>query len=171
MIKALAEEDIHKGIKYNVWSSTKQGNQTLNNAYKYTAEKGGSVYLFFTSKESGRFLGLARMKSEVEFDKTFPFWTRDNKWGGLFQLDWLLIKDVPFKQFKEITITMSDGSTRPVTYSRDSQEIPLNEGKKMLEIMENYINSNTILEHFEYYDLRQENYEKSLMQMQGVYQG
>jgi hypothetical protein len=31
----------------------------------------------------------------------------------------------------------------------------------MMEIMEKYLNTNTILEHFEYYDLRQENYEKN----------
>lgn len=31
----------------------------------------------------------------------------------------------------------------------------------MMEKMEKYLNSNTILEHFEYYDMRQENYEKN----------
>ena len=31
----------------------------------------------------------------------------------------------------------------------------------MIEIFESYQNSNTILEHFEYYDVRQDNYEKA----------
>jgi hypothetical protein len=31
----------------------------------------------------------------------------------------------------------------------------------MISIFENYKNTNTILEHFEYYDVRQENYEKN----------
>ena len=31
----------------------------------------------------------------------------------------------------------------------------------MTQIIDNYLNTNTILEHFEYYDLRQENYEKN----------
>ena len=30
-----------------------------------------------------------------------------------------------------------------------------------MEKIEKYLNSNTILEHFEYYDMRQENYEKN----------
>jgi len=30
----------------------------------------------------------------------------------------------------------------------------------MVDIIQNYLNTNTILEHFEYYDIRQENYEK-----------
>jgi len=31
----------------------------------------------------------------------------------------------------------------------------------MVDIIQNYLNTNTILEHFEYYDIRQENYEKN----------
>lgn len=158
VIKALSEEDIHKGIKYNLWCSTKNGNQTLNNAFKNT---GGNVILFFTSQISRQFLGAARMKSEVQFDKVFPLWTRDNKWGGLFELEWIFIKDVPFRQFKDLVIKMSDGTSKPVHYSRDSQEVTYNDGKKIIEIMDNYLNSNSILEHFEYYDMRQENYERT----------
>jgi hypothetical protein len=30
-----------------------------------------------------------------------------------------------------------------------------------MEKIEKYLNTNTILEHFEYYDMRQENYEKN----------
>ncbi len=54
-----------------------------------------------------------------------------------------------------------DGERKPVSNSRDTQEIPLVEGKKMIGILEKYVNTNTILEHFEYYDMRQENYEKN----------
>jgi hypothetical protein len=99
------------------------------------------------------------MVKEVE-EKYFPFWTQDNKWGGLFEIEWIFIKDVPFREFKNIEITMRDGTVKPVTFSRDTQEVPFAEGKTMLEIIQNYVNTNTILEHFEYYDIRQENYEK-----------
>jgi len=33
----------------------------------------------------------------------------------------------------------------------------------MLETFENYTNANSILEQFEFYDLRQENYEKAYL--------
>ena len=161
IIKSFSEEDVHKAIKYNVWTSTKSGNQTLNTAFKMTQEKGGNVYLFFSCNGSGRFVGLARMKKEVEYDKCFPYWTQDNKWGGLFELEWIFIKDVPFKQFKNIVIMMKDGERKPVTNSRDTQEVPFQEGKKMIEIIHSFSNTNTILEHFEYYDIRQDNYEKN----------
>ena len=48
IIKSFSEEDVHKAIKYKVWSSTKTGNQTLNNSFKLTKELGGEVYLFYS---------------------------------------------------------------------------------------------------------------------------
>jgi hypothetical protein len=160
VIKSFSEEDVHKAIKYSVWTSTKNGNQTLNNSFKLAKEKGGYVYLFFSCNGSGRFVGVARMRTEVDYNKYFPYWTQDNKWGGLFDIEWIYIKDVPFREFKNIIITLKDGERKCVSFSRDTQEIPAQDGIKMLQIIQSYINTNTILEHFEYYDIRQENYEK-----------
>ena len=162
VIKSFSEEDVHKSIKYGVWSSSKNGNQTLTNSYKLSKEKGGSVYLFFSCNGSGRFVGVARMKTELEPERHFQYWTQDEKWPGLFEVEWVMIKDVPFREFKNIIITMKDGETKPISNSRDCQEIPFTYAKTMIEIFENYQNTNSILEHFEYYDIRQENYEKQL---------
>ena len=48
VIKSFSEEDVHKSIKYGVWSSSKNGNQTLTNSFKLTQEKKGDIYLFFS---------------------------------------------------------------------------------------------------------------------------
>ena len=162
VIKSFSEEDVHKSIKYGVWSSSKNGNLTLNNGFNITKEKNGNVYLFYSCNGSGRFCGVAKMKTPVDENRTFEFWTQDNKWPGLFEVEWLFIKDVPFKEFKDIIITMKDGEVKPVSNSRDTQEIPYEQGKIMIEKIEIYQNSNTILEHFEFYDLRQENYVKNM---------
>ena len=102
------------------------------------------------------------MVGPLDEKKMFMYWTQDSKWAGLFNIDWIFIKDVPFKAFKGIEIEMKTGETRPVTFSRDTQEVPFNEGKRVIEIIESFQNMNTILEHFEYYDVRQENYEKTI---------
>ena len=162
VIKSFSEEDVHKSIKYGVWSSSKNGNLTLTNAYNITKEKNGNVYLFFSCNGSGRFTGICRMKTPCDENKHFEFWTQDNKWPGLFEVEWLFIKDVPFKEFKDIIITMKDGEIKPISNSRDTQEIPFEQAKIMIERISKYQNSNTILEHFEFYDLRQENYEKNM---------
>ena len=165
VIKSFSEENVHKSIKYGVWSSSKNGNQTLTNSYNLAQGKKGDVYLFFSCNGSGRFVGVAKMKSACDNNKSFEYWTQDGKWPGIFEVEWIFIKDVPFKEFKNIIITMKDGETKPISNSRDCQEIPFNYAKIMIEIFEVYQNSNTILEHFEYYDIRQENYEKQIKLM------
>ena len=162
VIKSFSEEDVHKSMKYGVWSSSKNGNLTLNNAFNITKEKNGNVYLFFSCNGSGRFCGVSRMKTPVDENRTFEFWTQDNKWPGLFEVEWIFIKDVPFKEFKNIIITMKDGEIKPVSNSRDTQEIPFEQAKIIMDKIGSYQNSNTILEHFEFYDLRQENYVKNM---------
>jgi hypothetical protein len=162
VIKSFSEEDVHKSIKYGVWSSSKNGNLTLSNAFHASHEKGGEVYLFFSCNGSGKYIGLARMKTPCDLNKSFELWTQDGKWMGLFDVEWIYIKDVPFKEFKDIKITMKDGEIKPVSNSRDTQEIPYEQGKIMVERISKYQNSNTILEHFEFYDIRQDNYEKNI---------
>ena len=162
VIKSFSEEDVHKSIKYNVWSSSKDGNLTLSNAFKITEENKGNVYLFFSCNGSGRYCGLARMKTPCDENKTFGLWTQDGKWPGLFDVEWLFIKDVPFKEFKNVIITMKDGEVKPISNSRDTQEVPFEQAKIMIQKIAEYQNTNTILEHFEFYDMRQENYERNM---------
>ena len=163
VIKSFTEENVHKSIKYGVWSSTKTGNLTLSNAFRNTQQNGGGVFLFFSCNGSGRYVGLARMRSPCDNKKNFEYWTQDGKWCGVFEVEWLFIKDVPFKEYKDIIITMKDGETKQISNARDTQEIPFEQAKAMIEKFETYENKNTILEHFEFYDLRQENFEKNKM--------
>ena len=106
IIKSFNEEDVHKAIKYSLWSSTKHGNKTLNDSFLSTKEKGGSVYLFFSCNGSGRYVGIAKMTSCVNEEKEFNYWTQDSKWPGLFDIEWISLKDVPFKCFKMLNIMM-----------------------------------------------------------------
>ncbi len=162
VIKSFSEEDVHKSIKYNVWSSSKNGNLTLSNAFRITEENKGNVYLFFSCNGSGRYAGIARMKTPCDETKTFGLWTQDGKWPGLFDVEWMFIKDVPFKEFKDIIITMKDGEVKPISNSRDTQEIPYDKAVIMIKRIAEYQNTNTILEHFEFYDMRQDNYERNM---------
>ncbi|KAG2247832.1 hypothetical protein Bca52824_087460 [Brassica carinata] len=54
---------IHKSIKYNVWSSTSNGNKKLNATYNEAAGDKSScpVFLIFSVNTSGQFVGLAEM--------------------------------------------------------------------------------------------------------------
>ena len=106
IIKSFNEEDVHKAIKYSLWCSTNSGNQTLNEAFRKTKEEGGEVYLFFSCNGSGRYIGMARMINEFNEKKQFNYWTQDSKWKGFFDIEWIYVKDIPFKCFKMINIIM-----------------------------------------------------------------
>ena len=53
---------------------------------------------------SGRFVGVARMVSNVDFNKVFEYWAMDEVWKGLMNVEWLFIKDVPNKFLKDIKL-------------------------------------------------------------------
>lgn len=66
MIKSYTEDDVHKSLKYEIWSSTDPGNKRLDKAFKETGGR-GPIYLFFSVNASGHFCGMAEMMTAVCF--------------------------------------------------------------------------------------------------------
>ena len=82
VIKSYTEDDVHKSLKYEIWSSTDPGNKRLDKAFKECAGR-GPIYLFFsvnaryafpprlsrmhtlTDNFSGHFCGMAEMLTPV----------------------------------------------------------------------------------------------------------
>ncbi|CAA7405125.1 unnamed protein product [Spirodela intermedia] len=125
MIKSFSEDDIHKSIKYNVWSSTPRGNKKLDAAFcevEARLDKGTKcpIFLLFSVNGSGQFLGLAEMFGPVDLKKTMNFWQQD-RWHGFFPVKWHIIKDIPNVLFSNILLENNDN--KRVTASRDTQEV------------------------------------------------
>ncbi|CAJ1963087.1 unnamed protein product [Sphenostylis stenocarpa] len=158
VIKSYSEDDVHKSIKYNVWSSTPHGNKKLENAYedakKIAAEKSGvcPIFLFFSVNASGQFCGVAEMVGTVDFNKNMDFWQQD-KWSGSFPVNWHIIKDVPNPNFRHIIL--ENNENKPVTNSRDTQEIMYLKGLELLKIFKNHPLKTSLLDDFIYYENRQ----------------
>lgn len=55
---------------------------------------------------------------------------------GKFSVKWVYVKDIPNQQFRHIVLENNDG--KPVTNSRDTQEIPEDKGRLMLKILHSY---------------------------------
>jgi len=72
-MKSNNEDNIHKSIKYGVWTSTELSNKKLNNAYLNCKKNGGRLFLLFSVSNCGCFLGVAEMISEVDLNGKFPF--------------------------------------------------------------------------------------------------
>ncbi|CAN6297788.1 unnamed protein product [Urochloa humidicola] len=154
VIKSYSEDDVHKSIKYNVWASTPNGNKKLDAGYREAQEKSNDcpVFLFFSVNTSGQFVGVAEMVGPVDFDKTVEYWQQD-KWNGCFPLKWHIVKDVPNNILKHITLDNNDN--KPVTNSRDTQEVKLEQGLEMLKIFKEHVSKTSILDDFVFYENRQ----------------
>ncbi|XP_038723197.1 YTH domain-containing protein ECT1-like isoform X2 [Tripterygium wilfordii] len=158
VIKSYSEDDVHKSIKYNVWSSTPHGNKKLQSAYEdaqtVAAGKAGScpIFLFFSVNASGQFCGVAQMMGPVDFHRDMDFWQQD-KWSGSFAVKWHIIKDISNNNFRHIIL--ENNENKPVTNSRDTQEIPYYQGLEILKIFKNLTARTSLLDDFMYYENRQ----------------
>ncbi|XP_074309282.1 uncharacterized protein LOC141643856 [Silene latifolia] len=158
VIKSYSEDDVHKSIKYDVWSSTANGNKKLDAAFhdaeakaKETGKK-CPVFLFFSVNGSGQFVGVAEMLGKVDFNKSKDFWQLD-KWSGYFPVKWHIVKDIPNTQLRHILL--ENNENRPVTYTRDTQEIGLKQGSEMLKIFKSYSSKTSLLDDFDFYENRE----------------
>ncbi|KAK5786351.1 YTH domain family protein 2 [Gossypium arboreum] len=154
VIKSYSEDDVHKSIKYNVWASTSNGNKKLDAAFREAKEKpdGCPVFLLFSVNTSGQFVGLAEMVGPVDFNKTVEYWQQD-KWTGCFPVKWHIVKDVPNASLRHITL--KNNENKPVTNSRDTQEVNFEQGIQILKIFKDHSSKTCILDDFEFYETRQ----------------
>jgi hypothetical protein len=152
VIKSYAEDDIHRSIKYDIWTSTEHGNRRLDQAYREQKGKGG-IYLLFSVNGSGHFCGMAQMVSEVDFNSVTGVWAQD-KWKGSFSVKWIYVKDVPNSQLRHIRL--ENNENKPVTNSRDTQEIPLAKARQVIKIIHSYQHKTSIFDDFEHYEKKQE---------------
>ena len=60
------------------------------------------------------------MVGNVDFHKNVEYWQQD-KWNGSFPVKWHIVKDVPNSLLKHITL--ENNENKPVTNSRDTQEV------------------------------------------------
>eukprot|EP00826_Nyctotherus_ovalis_P048607 TRINITY_DN5745_c0_g1_i28.p1 TRINITY_DN5745_c0_g1~~TRINITY_DN5745_c0_g1_i28.p1 ORF type:complete len:242 (+),score=64.21 TRINITY_DN5745_c0_g1_i28:264-989(+) len=147
VIKSFTEDNVHKSMKYQVWSSTNEGNKRLNDAYHKSVAEKVPLFLFFSVNGSKQFVGVAKMASEVDFKEGFAHWQQDRKWTGKFKVEWIFIKDIPNKEFKPIIVPSNENKS--VTNMKDAQEIPFESGIKMLEIFKSYEAELSLLDGFE----------------------
>lgn len=155
IIKSYSEDDIFRSIKYSSWTSTEHGNRRLNDAFNEQEKTGikTPIYLLFSVNSSGHFCGVAEMKSKVDFDVETGIFVQD-KWKGRFDVRWIYVKDVPNNTLRHIRL--ENNENKPVTNSRDTQEVHPDKAKQVLKIIHNYKAQTSIFDDFSHYEKRQE---------------
>uniref|UniRef100_A0ACD5W658 Uncharacterized protein n=1 Tax=Avena sativa TaxID=4498 RepID=A0ACD5W658_AVESA len=163
VIKSYSEANVHKSIKYGVWSSSLLGNQRLDRAFKDAQMIAASsstsslcpVFLFFSVTQSSHFCGVAEMVGPVDFQKNMDFWSQD-KWTGSFPVKWHIIKNIPNTTLQPILL--QNNEQKPVTFSRDTQEIHYCPGTCMLKIFKSTSANECLFDHFMMYEEEEERY-------------
>lgn len=130
VIKSFSALDIQASLLANLWASTEHGNRRLQKAFCDTP--GGDIFLFFSVNGSMKFCGCAKMNSEVDFSSKADIWVDASRWKGVFTVEWLMEKEISNNCFRCLRVPQNEN--KPVTNSRDTQEIPFDVGILMLEI-------------------------------------
>lgn len=124
----------------------------MDQAFRDAEAEGGRIYLFFSVNGSGHFCGVAQMTSAVDYNSVSSVWHQD-KWKGKFSLKWIYVKDVPNAQLRHIRL--ENNENKPVTNSRDTQEVPNAKGQQVLQTIHAFTHSTSIFDDIEFYEQRQ----------------
>ncbi|QLG72075.1 hypothetical protein HG535_0C04290 [Zygotorulaspora mrakii] len=130
VIKSFCLEHVTESCAHGIWSSTYYGNRRLSEAYR-SRDPNAKVYLFFSVNGSGKFCGVAEMGSDLQDNLDTSIWTEHNdKYGKAFRVKWVIVRNIHNRLLKQHLIPSND--MKPVTHSRDTQEIPEMVGVSML---------------------------------------
>lgn len=145
VIKSSCLEHVKKSFYNGIWSSTHFGNKRLSEAYT-NLPVGAKIFLFFSVNASGRFCGVAEMVSDLESNLDVSIWGDSKKYGSAFKVRWIIVRDVQNRLLKRFLIPSNE--MKPVTNSRDTQEIPATICKSILKLFK-YDQSNiqSFLDH------------------------
>ncbi|KAJ0837114.1 putative YTH domain-containing protein [Helianthus annuus] len=108
------------------------------------------------------------MVGPVDFNKSLDYWQQD-KWVSYFPVKWHIVKDVPNSMLKHIILEYNEN--KPVTNSRDTQEVKLEQGLQMIKIFKDHSSKRCILDDFEFYEERQKRIKEKKAKQQFQKQG
>lgn len=156
IIKSFNIENIHKAIKYGVWSTTYSGNIIFDKAFALAQSRSADVYLFFSTNSTFAFQGIARLKSKFQ-TKTYSFWKGSEKYksfNGSFNLDWLIIKDVPNSTLDKIQV-----NNIPFSKLRNGVELSEKDALNAVTVFRNfYYCSSLVLSDFMRLDMEEKSH-------------
>lgn len=129
IIRSKKIDDIHKAVKYGIWTSSKFNNIKFNKEFSNT---NGEVYFLFTCLQSNFFIGLAKMTYKNEQDVEFAYWGEIGKWRGLMMVTWVYLTDVGFNMITDIKQD-EKGQQECIFDLKDGQEVTQENALKMIK--------------------------------------
>lgn len=135
IVKSFNIENIHKALKYNVWSTTFSGIKLFDEAYARAQKNNTEVYLVFGTNSMFSFQGIAKMNSFYQ-NKSFYFWKGNEnykRFNGSFKIEWVIVKDIPFSTLDSILVDKT-----PLSRLRNGCELDRKTANEVVSIFENF---------------------------------
>lgn len=105
---------------------------------------------------------------QVDHSRSSTVWASD-KWKGVFKVKWIFVRDIPNATLRHIKLKyvtrtftgpgvhcfLSNTQERkPVTNSRDTQELLPDAGQEMLRIFHTHPSRTSLLQDYAFYEVR-----------------
>ncbi|KAF5478371.1 hypothetical protein F2P56_004936 [Juglans regia] len=133
IIKSLNHHNIQLSIEKGIWATQVMNEPILEEAF----HNSGKVILIFSVNMSGFFQGYAQMMSSVGWRRD-NVWSqgssKGNPWGRSFKVKWLCLNDLPFQKTLHLKNPLNE--YKPVKISRDCQELSLDIGEALCELLD-----------------------------------
>jgi hypothetical protein len=94
VIRSKTYDDIHKAMKYGVWTSTYDKNLNLNEIYKECVKNKQRLLLFFRVVKDNLFCGVAEVVSPYIEEQKFNLWWENQRYRGIFNTRWIYVKNL-----------------------------------------------------------------------------
>ncbi|KAG1689013.1 hypothetical protein DVH05_002896 [Phytophthora capsici] len=157
VLKSFSEANLHKSLKFGIWSTTTLHNALLDQVFKSDLTAVRPVLFFFSVCGTKHFNGVARMTSAVRTGEQFLLWEK-LKYEGFFHLEWLLVKDVPNYVFTGVKMSNTP-TKKSITSCRDCEEVLFEEANEFLSIFTEFDSRSSAWDDFVHYDQHQEQIE------------
>ena len=154
VIRSKKSDDIHKAVKYGVWTSSAQNNIKIEKSFINKNAQSGNVFFVFTHLNATGFIGLARLAS-VDLNLEFPFWGEIGKWIGVMQIEWVYLRDVEFCDIVHLRESHNDLGERYMSDMTDGSRLGNINAKKIIGLMNNETLISNIVKKFPGLDLKE----------------
>lgn len=148
-VKTEDYDDIHKAMKYGVWSSDyDEVNTAFSNAFQMAKKEGKTVYLVWQAETSANALGVSKLMSDFNKTNVFDLWYNKSKEKvGAFTISWVYIKTIDLLKFSEIC---------NLSTFEDGEEIEHSVGLKLMNEFCNTSLDGSLFDLFPAMDLRED---------------
>lgn len=154
VIRSKKIDDIHKAVKYGVWTSSQHNNQKIQETFVAGKMYNRPTFFFFTYLNAPGFVGLAILDG-MQLDREFPFFGEIGRWVGIMFMRWIFLRDVLFDEIAELKETNHNGEYRRMNEMTDGSRLSPINALRIIELMNTPRPVSHVFEKFPNYDFQE----------------